>query len=163
MKFRSTLELGGKTATGLEVPAKVVEGLGAGKRPPVRVTIKRHTYRSTVAPMGGKFYLPVSAENREKAGIKAGDRLDVSVELDTAPRQVVEPPDFKKALDANNRARKAFDSLSYTRRHEHVRSIEGAKTIETRERRISEGAQRAKELTEETEKRFNTESVIRSL
>ncbi len=136
MKFRSTLELGGKTATGLEVPAKVVEGLGAGKRPPVRVTIRSHTYRSTVAPMGGKFYLPVSAENREAAGIAAGDRLEVSVQLDTAPREVVEPPDFKKALDGNTRARKAFDSLSYTHKREHVLSIEGAKTAETRERRI---------------------------
>ena len=137
MKFRSTLELGGKTATGLEVPAKIVEGLGAGKRPPVRVTIKSHTYRSTVAPMGGKFYLPVSAENREAAGIAAGDRLEVSVELDTAPREVVEPPDFKEALDGSKRARKAFDSLSYTNKKQHVLSIEGAKTAETRERRIA--------------------------
>jgi len=137
MKFRSTLELGGKTATGLEVPPKVVVSLGSGKRPPVRVTIKGHTYRSTVAPMGGKFYLPVSAENREAAGVAAGDRLEVSVELDTAPREVVEPPDFKKALDRSKQARKAFDSLSYTRKKEHVLSIEGAKTAETRERRIA--------------------------
>src|SRR5262245_22851558 len=120
MKFRATLELGGKTATGLEVPAAVVESLGAGKRPPVRVTIKHHSYRSTGAPVGGKFYLPVSAENRDAAGVAAGDRLDVSVELDTAPREVVEPPDFKKALDANKRARQKFDSLSYTNKKQHV-------------------------------------------
>jgi hypothetical protein len=137
MRFRTTVELGGKTATGFEVPAKVVESLGSGKRPPVLVTIKSHTYRSTVAPMGGKFYLPLSAENRGAAGVAAGDRLDVSVELDTAPREVVEPPDFKKALDRNKQARKAFDSLSYTNKRQHVLSIEGAKTAETRERRIA--------------------------
>ncbi|MBA3349206.1 MAG: DUF1905 domain-containing protein [Actinobacteria bacterium] len=68
MRFHATLLLGGKTATGIEVPVDIVEGLGAGKRPAVRVTINGHTYRSTLAPRGGKFLLPVSAEQREKAG-----------------------------------------------------------------------------------------------
>ena len=49
MKLHTTLELGGKTATGLRIPPEVVEELGAGKRPPVRVTINGYTYRSTIA------------------------------------------------------------------------------------------------------------------
>ncbi|NUP81077.1 MAG: DUF1905 domain-containing protein, partial [Nonomuraea sp.] len=65
MRFRSTIELGGKTATGFEVPAEVVEGLGAGGRPAVTVTVNGFTYRSTVATMGGRFLLPLSAENRQ--------------------------------------------------------------------------------------------------
>ena len=109
MKFRTTLQLFGKTATGLEVPAKVVASLASGKRPPVRVTIKGHTYRSTVAPMGGKFMLPASAENRSGAGVAAGDRLEVDLVLDTEPREVVEPPDFKKALDRDTQARRVFE------------------------------------------------------
>jgi hypothetical protein len=137
MKFKTTLQLFGKTATGLEVPAKVVEDLGSGKRPPVRVTIKGHTYRSTVAPMGGKFWLPVSSENRGGAAVAAGDTLEVDIELDTAPREVVEPPDLKKALDRDTRARRCFDGLSYTHKREHVLAIEGAKTAETRERRMA--------------------------
>jgi hypothetical protein len=128
--------LGGKTATGFEVPASVVESLGAGKRPAVHVTIKRHRYRSTVAPLGGKFWIPVSAENRELAGVAAGDTLEVELVLDTAPREVVEPPDFKKALDRDTPARKVFDGLSYTNKRQHVLSVEGAKTAATRERRI---------------------------
>ena len=74
MKFRATIKLGGKTATGIQVPVAVVEGLGPSKRPPVRVTIKGYTYRTSVASMGGKFMLPVSAEHREGAGVTAGDR-----------------------------------------------------------------------------------------
>ena len=136
MKFRTTLQLFGKTATGLEVPAKVVASLASGKRPPVRVTIKGHTYRSTVAPMGGKFMLPASAENRSGAGVAAGDRLEVDLVLDTEPREVVEPPDFKKALDRDTQARRVFEGLSYSNRRQHVLAIEGAKTAETRERRI---------------------------
>jgi hypothetical protein len=137
MRFRSTIELGGKTATGIRVPEEIVVALGAGKRPPVRVTINGHTYRSTVAPMGGAFMLPLSAENRAGAGVAAGDEVEVDVELDTAPREVVVPPDFTAALDGDPDARQAFDRLSYSNKHRHVLGIEGAKSAETRQRRIA--------------------------
>ena len=136
MKFRSTIELGGKTATGLRVPDDVIERLGAGKRPAVRVTIGGHMYRSTVAPMGGVFMLPLSAENREAAGVAAGDEVDVGIELDTEPREVTVPTDFATALKRAPNAKKTFDALSYSRKRAHVLSIEGAKTPETRKRRI---------------------------
>jgi Domain of unknown function (DUF1905) len=60
MRFRTSVELGGKTATGLAVPDDVVAALNAGKRPAVRVTVGPHTYRTTVAPMGGRFLVPLS-------------------------------------------------------------------------------------------------------
>ena len=135
--FRATLDLAGKTATGMRVPADVIETLGAGKRPPVRVTIGPHTWRSTIAVYGGKFFLGVSAENREKAGIAAGDQLQVTVELDTAPREVTVPPDLAKALKRQAGAAKAFETLSYTARKEIVRGLDDAKTAETRQRRLA--------------------------
>lgn len=137
MRFRATIEQGGKTATGIEVPITVVEGLGAGKRPPVRITIKGHTYRSTVASMGGRSMVGVSAENREAAGVAGGDTVDVDIELDTAPRDVTVPPDLAKALKKDPKATKTFEGLSYSNRRWHVQSIEGAKTDETRQRRIA--------------------------
>ena len=137
MHFRSVVELGGKTATGIPVPASVVEGLGGGKRPAVTVTVGGHTYRSTIAPMGGAFYLPLSAEHRTAAGLAAGDEVDVDVELDTAPRTVDVPADLAAALDADPAARAAFDALSYSNQRRHVLSVEGAKTDETRQRRIA--------------------------
>src|SRR5207253_10258556 len=110
--------------------------LVAGKRPPVVVTIKGYSFRTTVAPMGGRYLIGVSAENRAGAGVKAGDKLSVTVELDTAPREVAVP---KYIADAFKKAgvRAAFDKLSYTHRKEHVRSIEDAKTDETRQRRLA--------------------------
>ena len=137
MRFRATLELGGKTATGIEVPTEVVDELGSGKRPAVRVTIRGHTYRSTVASMGGRFMLPVSAENRESADIAAGDDIDVDLELDTEPRAVTVPADFAAALKRETKAKKFFDGLSYSNQRRFVVSIEGAKTAETRQRRIT--------------------------
>lgn len=137
MKFRATIQLGGKTATGIEVPADVVNSLGAGKRPAVSVTINGYTYRSTVAPMGGTFMLPVSAEVREAAGVAAGDEVEVDVELDTAPREVTVPQDFSEALDQDAGARRFFDGLSYSNKRRIVLSIEDARTPETRQKRIA--------------------------
>jgi hypothetical protein len=136
MRFRATIQLGGKTATGIQVPPEVVASLGSSKRPSVRVTINGYAYRSTVAPMGGAFMLPVSAEVRERAGVVAGDEVDVDVELDTAPREVTVPPDFAEALDRDADAKRVFDGLSYSNKQRFVLSVEGAKTAETRQRRI---------------------------
>jgi hypothetical protein len=136
MRFRATILQAGKTATGIEVPAEVVTSLGPSKRPAVNVTIRGHTYRSSVASMGGKFMLPVSAEQRQNAGVAAGDEVDVDLELDTQPREVSVPADLAQVLAADTEANRFFQTLSYSNKLRHVLSIEGAKTEETRRRRI---------------------------
>jgi hypothetical protein len=137
MRFRTTLNLAGKTATGFVVPPEVVQSLGAGKRPPVVVTLNgTYTYRNTVAIYGDTYLLGVSAEHRAASGVNAGDELDVDLELDTASREVTVPADFQVALDAEPAARTTWDRLSYSNRSWHVLSIDGAKTEETRQRRI---------------------------
>ena len=145
MKFRATVELGGKTATGIRVPAEIIEGLGSNKKPAVRVTINGHTYRSTIAPRGGEFLLPISAENRSGAGVQAGDEVNVDIELDTAPREVTVPPDFAAALDDDPVARRFFDGLPYSQRHWFVLGVEEAKKPETRTRRIEKAVARLRE------------------
>jgi hypothetical protein len=137
MRFRTTVERTGKTATGIEVPVTVVEGLGAGKRPAVRVTMNGHTYRSTVASMDGRFLIGVSAENRAAARVAGGDVVDVDVELDTQPRRVEVPKDLAEAFKRDGTAKATFEKLSHSNQRWHVESIEGAKTDETRQRRIA--------------------------
>src|SRR5919112_5701782 len=134
MEFRTTVELGGKTATGLRVPDEVVEALGGGKRPPVVVTIGGYTYRTAVAPMGGDFWIPLAAEHREAAGVAAGEEVDVVIELDTAPREVALPDDLSAAMD--DAARAAFDGLAPSHKKEWVRWVREAKKPETRTARI---------------------------
>jgi len=136
MRFRTTILQADKNATGIQIPAEVVESLGAGKRPPVRVTINGYTYRNTVAVMGGVFMVGVSAEHRKGAGVAGGDEVDVEIELDTEPRVVTVPPDFQAALDNDSAAKRFFEGLSYSNKSRHVLAIEGAKTVETRQRRI---------------------------
>lgn len=136
MRFRATVESSGKTTTGVEVPAAAVESLGTSRRPPVRATINGFTYRSSVASMGGRFMLGISAEVRAASGVRAGDEVDIDLELDTEPREVSLPSDFTEALDAAPTAKAFFDGLSYSNRLRIVLAIEGAKTPETRKRRI---------------------------
>jgi hypothetical protein len=137
MRFRATILQTGKTAAGIEVPPEVVEALGAGKRPPVRVTLNGYTYRNTVAVMGGTYMISVSSEHRTASGLKGGDVVDVDLELDTAPREVSVPADLDAALDAEPAARATFDRLSYSNKSWHALQVEGARTDETRQRRIA--------------------------
>ena len=127
----------GMNATGLQVPAEAVAAMGSHKRPPVKVTISGHTYRSTVAAYGDVFMLPLSAENRQAAGVKAGDLVEVTIELDQEPRTVEVPEDLAAALAAKPGAAEAFAALSYSTRKEHVRQVVTAKAEETRARRIA--------------------------
>src|SRR6266581_3678744 len=133
MRFRATVELGGKTATGIEIPQDVVAALGSGNRPPVTVTIGGHTYRTTVARMSGRFLIPLSAENRTAAG----DQVDVDIAMDSGPREVTVPGDLAAALEHDDTARATFDGLSYTHRKEWVRWIEEAKKPDTRATRLA--------------------------
>jgi hypothetical protein len=137
MRFRASVELEGKSATGIEVPDAVVESFAAGKRPPVTVTIGSYMYRTTAVRMGGRFLVPLSAENRTAAGVQAGDEIDVDIELDLAPREVEVPDDLAHALAGVDGARERFDALSFTHRKEWVRSVDDAKKAETRAARIA--------------------------
>jgi Bacteriocin-protection, YdeI or OmpD-Associated/Domain of unknown function (DUF1905) len=136
MRFRATIESAGKTATGIRVPAEVVESLDAGKKPPVRVTINGQTYRSTIASRSGQYLVGVSAENRELTCVVAGDEVDVDIDLDTEPREVAVPPDLAEALAADPKAKQFFESLSFSQKQWYVLPIGQAKQAETRERRV---------------------------
>ena len=136
MKFRTTILSAGKNITGIQVPDEVVEGLGAGKRPPVRVTLNGYTYRNTIAVMGGRYMVGVSADVRAASGVKGGDTLDVEIVLDDQPRVLEVPADFAAALEAAPAAKAAFEKLSYSNKRRHVEPIQAAKAPETRARRI---------------------------
>ena len=114
----------------------MLDALGTSRKPAVKVTINGFTYRSTVATVDGRFMVGVSNDVRKAAGVVAGETVDVELELDTEPREVVVPADFAAALDAEPAARSFFDGLSYSNKRRFVMPIDDAKTAETRQRRI---------------------------
>ena len=136
MRFETTMFLSGNN-TGIEVPPDVIEALGAGRKPPVNVTVNGYAYRSTVAVMGGKYLIPFSSDKRTATGIGGGDPITVDLEVDTAPRAIELPDDLAAALDAMPGAHKAFDALAPSARKAHVTNVESAKAAETRARRIA--------------------------
>lgn len=136
--FTTTIVQEGKTATGLPVPAEVVEALNEGKRPKVLVTVAGHTYRSSIAAYRGEFMLPLSAENREAAGVHAGETVEVTVALDREERRVALPDDLAAAFEQHPEARTAFDALSYSKQRQRAEAVAAAKQAETRQRRIAQ-------------------------
>ena len=141
MKFKSVIQLDGKTATGIPVPEEIVEKLGAGKRPKVLVKIGHYSYQSSIASMDGIYKLPISAAHREGAGVAAGDEVEVDIELDTSPRTVDVPEDLQELLDKNPKAKAAYEALSYSKKRLIVEPIDQAKTPETRQRRIDKAVE----------------------
>jgi hypothetical protein len=137
MEFITTLIGHGGTTTGLDVPEAIVAALGGGKKPKVHVTINGYTYRSSVAVMGGRFLVGVSAEHRAGAGVAAGDEVTVELRLDTDPRVVEVPADLAAALAEHPALKAKFDTLSYSHQRQHVLAVEAAKAAETRARRVA--------------------------
>jgi uncharacterized protein YdeI (YjbR/CyaY-like superfamily) len=119
----------------------VVTALGSGRRPAVKVTLAGHTYRSSVASMGGRFMLGISAEIRQITGVTAGDHVELDLELDTEPREVAVPPDLAAALAGDPEAGRFFAGLSYSNQRRHVMAIDQAKTDQTRQRRIEKAVE----------------------
>jgi hypothetical protein len=136
VRFRTTIQQTGRTAMGFEVPPSAVEALGAGRRPPVTVTINGYTYRNTVAVMGGAYMIGVSAEHRGPAGVTGGEEVEVELALDTAPREVEVPPELAAALEADPAAKATFEGLSYSNRSWHALQVTGTNNPDTRARRI---------------------------
>jgi hypothetical protein len=145
MRFRATVQLDGETATGINVPDDVVEGLGGGKRPRVKVTINGYAYSTTFGSMRGVTKIPISAEHRKAARVAAGDEVDVEVELDDSPQELAVPADLADALKAEAEAQRCFEGLSPSRKKAYVTWIEQAKKAETRERRVVQAVEELRE------------------
>jgi hypothetical protein len=140
--FTVELERMGKTSAGFPVPFDLKEAFGSA-RPPVQVTIRGHTWRTTPGVYGGVGYVGLNREVRAAAGVDVGDRVRAAMELDTEPRTVAIPPDLGAALAAEG-LRERFGRLSFTHRREYVEWIESAKRPGTRERRLAETVRRVR-------------------
>ena len=134
--FETTVAASGNN-TGMVVPDEVIDRLAAGKRPSVLVNVNGYEYRNTVAVMGGKYMIGISAAVRKETGLKGGDPIRVTLTVADAPREVNVPADFAAALAADSQVEAFFAKLSNSLRRYHIDNVNAAKTAETRERRIA--------------------------
>lgn len=136
MKLRTVINSAGKTAAGIVVPDEFVEALGGGRRPKVRVTAHGYTFRTSIAPMGGVFMMPITNETRAGSGLAPGEVADFEIELDTEPRVVPVPADLAAALAEDAAAKAAFERLSYSNQRRLTIPIDAIKSPEARARRV---------------------------
>jgi Bacteriocin-protection, YdeI or OmpD-Associated/Domain of unknown function (DUF1905) len=141
MRMTAELQATGGNTTGFRIPDEFVAELGGGGRPKVAVTMNGYEFRSSIARMGGEYWLGVSAERRGAAGVRAGDVLDLDIVLDTQERTLDVPEDLALALAADPEAQATWEKLSFSNRRYHVDQVAGAKTAETRARRIAKSVQ----------------------
>jgi hypothetical protein len=141
MRLTAQLQATGGNTTGFRIPDEFVSSLGGGGRPKVVVTVQGYQYRSSIAKMGGEYWLGVSAERRTAAGVSAGDVLELDIVLDTQERTVNVPEDLALALAAEPAAQATWDKLAPSHRKAHVDAVLGAKAAETRARRIAKSVE----------------------
>jgi hypothetical protein len=140
-KFKAKLGTEDAGSLFIELPFDPKEAFGM-TRAKVKVTVNGHTYRSTVAVYGGRFYLPVRKSNRDAAGVSVGEVVSVQVALDTEPRTVDVPRPLAHALAKNRRAKAAWNKLSYSHQREYADHITGAKRPETVAARVRKAVER---------------------
>jgi len=136
--FKAQLQPRGPAAAVILDDAQVAAVGEGAKRFPVVATVNGYTWRTSVMRMGGEFLLGMSKEVRQGAGAEAGDEVDVTIELDTAPREVEVPEALAAALAADPEAKASFDRMAFTHRKEYARWIADAKQEQTRQRRVAQ-------------------------
>lgn len=114
--------------------------------PKIQAVIAGTPYRGSLMPMGdGTYCLGVLKSIQDAVGVAQGDTIDVSIELDTAPRTVEPPADLARALAKDEKAAAAWGKLSFTNKKEMARSLEESKKAETRQRRFEAAMKRLRE------------------
>lgn len=134
VSFDTTLSAFGNN-TGIEVPDEIITELNAGKRPALLVKVNGYEYQNTPGIMNGKTMLSFSSEHRQNTGLAGGDKIHVELAVSSTPREVAMSDDFREALQASN-TEEFFNSLSNSLQRYHCDLINGAKTAETRQKRI---------------------------
>ena len=138
LRFKARLQPRGPAAAIVLDDAQVAAVGEGAKRFPVVATVNGYTWRTSVARMGGESLLGLNREVRAGAGVEAGDLVEVTVELDAAPRDVEVPAALAAALATDSKAKAAFDCMAFTHRKEYARWIDEAKREETRQRRVEQ-------------------------
>jgi hypothetical protein len=104
---------------------------------PVHGWIEGLPFQNTLVPRGGGNYrMHVHSQIWRKLRIDAGAAVEVTMLLDSEPREIVVPPDLAGELADTPRALATFHQLTAGWRRHIVQFVETAKQSRTREKRI---------------------------
>jgi len=140
MEYTGVLESTRGNNAAFVIPDEFVAALDSGRRPKVAVTVNGKLFRTSIAKMGGPYWLGISKARREESGLTIGERYTLQIEPDVEERTVVLPDDLAAAISGDKAALDRWESLSFTKKREIAEPIEAAKKAETRERRVAKAA-----------------------
>jgi len=128
----------------VDFPHELKELYGKGNLVPVRATWDgRVVYRGSLAMMGGTLPMLLCRKDvLAQLGKDVGDVVHVMVELDVAPREVVEPEALMAALQEVPGGLAAWTRLTAAARRDYAAFIDEARQEETRRRRIERAVPR---------------------
>lgn len=141
MEYTGVLESTSGNNAAFVIPDDFVAALNAGRRPKVAVTVNGKLFRTSIAKMGGPYWLGISKARREEAGLTIGDSYTLDIETDAAQRTIPLPDDLAAMIAGDKAALGRWDALSFTKKRELAEPIEAAKKPETRERRVAKAAE----------------------
>jgi bifunctional DNA-binding transcriptional regulator/antitoxin component of YhaV-PrlF toxin-antitoxin module len=130
-----TVVIGHGKHAAIEIPDENLAEIGGNRRAPLKITINNYTYQSTATGVEGKCMVVFPSRDREASGAKAGDRVTVTLELDSGYRHVDVPQPLADAL-AKHGLSETFHERNYSTRKEFTRQIVDAKAEDTKKRRI---------------------------
>ena len=126
-----------------DLPKEVSGKIGHTGRLPVTGTLNSYPISTSVFPSDeGGFFVMVGKDVQKFAGVKVGDTVRVTLDVDSASQAVEVPEDLAAALARSEAAKTAFDRLAPSHQSEYVEWIEEAKRPETRARRIEKTVER---------------------
>ncbi len=119
------------------VVSKLLQAAGRMRAPvPVRGSVNGTPIKATVVKYAGAWRLYLNGEMRQNAGVQVGDRVDVSVRFDPAPRVLAVPLELRAALKQNANAREKWDALAPSHRREFLAYLNSLKTKESLARNV---------------------------
>lgn len=126
----------------IDVPREICKAVkkeagGNPKHIPVHGWIDGLAFENTLVPRGGgNFRFHLNSKIWRKLQIDAGAAVEVTMSLDSKPREAVVPPDLAAELVGTPRALAAFNSVTPSLRRHIVGWIDKAKQSKTRDKRI---------------------------
>jgi hypothetical protein len=148
IKFEAKIEQNKNIdAAYVKFPYDAMELFGVKGQVRIKALIdKKVLYRGSLAKMGMDCHiLGITKAIRNEIGKNFGDTIEIELEQDLEPREIIIPEDALNLLKKNKKAKEIFERLSYTHKKEYIRWIEEAKKEETRKRRLEQFIQKLME------------------
>jgi hypothetical protein len=141
-RFREVIRATGGGGSYVPVPDEARDALGATGRTSVTGTIDGFAIVGQVMPytfpdVGKVTLFGITKATRAAIGKDIGDEVEVELVRDDQSRSATfdMPAELQAALDADPKAKAAFDALAPSHRREHAQFVAEAKQAGTRERR----------------------------